>query len=86
MRASARVTPFFGWNVVWGAFVLAIFGWGVGFYGPPIYLHAVIERTGWPLELVPIAVTVHFLVGAVAVANLSALYRRFSPPNHFSKA
>jgi MFS family permease len=73
---TSRV-PFFGWRVVWAAFVLAIFGWGVGFYGPPVYLHAVVERTGWPVSMVSIAVTVHFLIGAVVVANLPALYRRF---------
>jgi hypothetical protein len=70
-------TPFFGWRVVWSAFVLAVFGWGVGFYGPPVFLHAVGERTGWPLTLVSAAVTVHFLIGALVGANLPALYRRF---------
>jgi len=69
--------PFFGWRVVWGAFVLAVFGWGLGFYGPPIYLHTLVERNGWPVSLVSAAVTVHFLAGAVVVANLPALYRRF---------
>lgn len=68
---------FFGWRVVWSAFALAVFGWGIGFYGPSVYLHAVAERTGWPLTLVSNAVTVHFLVGAVVVARLPALYRRF---------
>jgi hypothetical protein len=68
---------FFGWRVVWSAFALAVFGWGVGFYGPPVYLHTVIQRTGWPLPLVSSAVTVHFLVGAIVIANLPALYRRF---------
>jgi hypothetical protein len=29
-------------------FVLAIFGWGVGFYGPPISCMRSSERTGWP--------------------------------------
>ncbi|HXD98993.1 MAG TPA: MFS transporter [Candidatus Acidoferrum sp.] len=72
--------PFLGWRVVWAAFVLAVFGWGVGFYGPPVYLHAVIERTGWALPLVSTAVTVHFLIGAVVVANLPALHRRFGLP------
>ncbi len=71
---------FFGWRVVWAAFVLAAFGWGVGFYGPPIYLHALVERNGWPVSLVSAAVTVHFLVGAVVVANLPALYRRYGVP------
>jgi hypothetical protein len=73
-------TRFFGWRVMWSAFVLAAFGWGVGFYGPPIYLHAVQARTGWPLPLVSSAVTVHFLVGALVVANLPRIYSRFGVP------
>jgi hypothetical protein len=68
---------FFGWRVVAAAFVVAIFGWGVGFYGPPIYLHEVQQARGWPVALVSAAVTVHFLVGALVVANLPALHRRF---------
>ncbi|MFC7538617.1 MFS transporter [Siccirubricoccus deserti] len=48
---------FFGWRVVWAAFTVAIFGWGVGFYGPPIFLHAVHEARGWPIALVSAAVT-----------------------------
>ena len=71
---------FFGWRAVAGAFVLAVFGWGLGFYGPPVYLHAVQEARGWSVVLVSAAVTVHFLVGAVVVANLPALYRRFGLP------
>lgn len=69
---------FYGWRVVAAAFVLAAFGWGLGFYGPPVYLHAVRETRGWSLTLVSTAVTVHFLFGAVVVANLPRLYRRFS--------
>jgi MFS family permease len=68
---------FYGWRVLVGAFVLAVCGWGMGFYGPPIYLHAVRAARGWPLALVSTAVTTHFLIGAVVVANLPALYRRF---------
>jgi hypothetical protein len=70
-------TTFFGWRVVAGAFVLAVFGWGLGFYGPPIYLHQVQEERGWSTVLVSTAVTVHFLVGAIVIANLPSLYRRF---------
>jgi MFS family permease len=76
----AARAPFFGWRVVWGAFVLATFGWGVGFYGPPVYLHAVVQRTGWSAALVSCAVTAHFLAGAIVVANLPRLYRRFGVP------
>lgn len=73
-------SSFFGWRVVWATFVLALLGSGAGFYGPPVYLHAVIGRTGWPLTLVSTAVTVHFLVGAFVTATLPVLYRRFGVP------
>lgn len=77
---SVSTASFFGRNVLAATFVLAIFGWGVGFYGPPIYLHSVVQRTGWSVPLVSSAVTVHFLVGTVVVANLPRLYRRFGLP------
>lgn len=62
------------------AFLLAIFGWGTGFYGPPVFLPAVIDRTGWSVEFVSIAVTVHFLFGAALIACLPTLYRRVGVP------
>ncbi len=71
---------FFGWKVLYATFVLAVFGWGVGFYGPPVFLHAVAQRTGWGVALVSGAVTLHFLCGTVVVANLPRLYRRFGVP------
>jgi MFS family permease len=80
MTAAAKQSSFYGWRVVAASFVLAVFGWGLGFYGPPIYLHAVEEARGWPLALVSTAVTVHFLVGAVFTANLPQLYGRFGVP------
>jgi MFS family permease len=78
--AAAKQDTFYGWRVVAAAFVLAVFGWGLGFYGPPIYLHAVEEARGWPLALVSSAVTLHFLVGAIFTANLPQLYARFGVP------
>jgi hypothetical protein len=66
-----------GWRIVGAAFVLAFFGWGLGFYGPPVYLHAVREARGFSLGVVSAAVTVHFLAGALVAANVPALYRRF---------
>ena len=40
---------FYGWRVVQAAFVLALFGWGLGFYGPPVFLSVMRESRGWPL-------------------------------------
>jgi len=74
--ASGMKTTFYGWHVVAAVFVLATFGWGLGFYGPPVYLHAVHELRGWSLNVVSTAVTVHFLFGAIVIANLPRLYRR----------
>ena len=74
---TQRSGTFYGWRVVAAAFVLAAFGWGMGFYGPPVFLSAIREARGWPLALVSTAVTVHFLVGAVVGARLPALHRRF---------
>ncbi|HTK02099.1 MAG TPA: MFS transporter, partial [Bordetella sp.] len=67
---------FFGTVAVRCAFLLAVFGWGAGFYGPSIYLAEVAARTGWPLTLISAAVTVHFLFGALVAANLPRLHDR----------
>lgn len=68
---------FFGWRVVGAAFAIAVLSWGVGFYGPPIFLGALHESHGWPLTLVSAAITLHFLLGAALVARLAPLHRRF---------
>ncbi|ARP93906.1 MFS transporter [Bordetella genomosp. 13] len=79
MKATAP-SGFFGHRVLAATFVLAVFGWGVGFYGPPIFLHAVVARTQWAVPLVSAAVTVHFVAGALVVANLPRLYRAWGTP------
>src|SRR5205085_6875974 len=80
MTTNARSGLFYGWRVVAAAFTLAVFGWGLGFYGPPVFLHAVREARGWSLALVSTAVTAHFLIGAIVVANLPKLHRGFGVP------
>ena len=71
---------FYGWRVAAAAFVVAVFGWGVGFYGPPVYLEAVRQARGWSITLVSGAVTVHFLAGVGVIAGLPVLHRRFGLP------
>ena len=75
-----RPSRFYGWNVVAAAFVVAVFGWGTGFYGPPVYLEIVRQSRGWPIALVSGAVTLHFLVGLALIPKLPALYRRLGLP------
>ena len=70
---------FFGWQVVGAAFVLAVLTWGINFYGPSVYLHALHAREGWPLSLISAAITLHFLASAALVVWLPALFARFGP-------
>jgi hypothetical protein len=74
--AAIAAPGFFGPWVVRASFVMALFGWGVGVYGPSIYLHNAVQRTGWPLTLVSAAVTLHYLFGALVVTRLPSLHQR----------
>ena len=74
--AALSSSRFYGWRVVAAAFVLAIFGWGIGFYGPPVFLSVLTSERGWSLALVSSAITVHYLTGALVAGNLPALNRR----------
>lgn len=81
VATSVSTTPgFYGWRVVAAAFTVAVFGWGTGFYGPPVYLEVVRQSRGWPIGLISGAMTLHFLVGLALIPNLPALYRRFGLP------
>lgn len=77
MTREKRLRRFYGWRVTHAAFVLGVFGWGLGFFGLPIFLSVIRESRGWSLLLISAAVSLHFLVGAVTGANLPALHRRF---------
>jgi len=79
MPASAPFPPqaFHGWRVVAAAFILAIFAWGIGFYGVGIFIATLAESRGWPIGGLSAAVTFHFLVSAGLVALLPDWHRRF---------
>ncbi len=79
MARRGAAKGFFGWQVVGAAFVLAVLTWGINFYGPSVYLHALHAREGWPLSLISAAITLHFLASAALVARLPALHARFGP-------
>jgi predicted MFS family arabinose efflux permease len=68
---------YFGWKVAAAAFFVAGFGFGVGFYGPPIFLRTLHVERGWPIATISAAVTAHFLFGALFVAFLPEAHRRW---------
>jgi MFS family permease len=68
---------FFGWRVVAAAFLIAVFAWGLGFYGPSVYVHELVRTRGWPVATVSGAVTVHFLFSALLILYLADAHERF---------
>jgi MFS family permease len=67
---------FFGWKVVWVAFLVAVFAWGVGFYGPSVFLLTLHATHGWSIFTISAAITVHFFFSAVIVTYLPEIHRR----------
>ena len=79
---DVSTTPRFrGWSVVWVAFAVAVFAWGVGFYGPSVFLQTLHATRGWPISTISAAITAHFLLSAVIVAYLPEVHRRLGMAN-----
>lgn len=55
---------YWGWLVVAAAFLVGMFGFGLGFYGPGIYLVALKARHGWSTEELSLALTAYYVLGA----------------------
>jgi len=56
--------PYHGWLVVAAAFLVALYGFGLGFYGPGIYLVALKALHGWPVRELSSAITTYYVFGA----------------------
>jgi MFS family permease len=67
---------FFGWSVAWAAFTLAVFAWGIGFYGPSVFLQTLHMSRGWSISEISAAITFHFLLSALVIAYLPDLHRK----------
>jgi predicted MFS family arabinose efflux permease len=77
-ESSARYQ---GWRIVVVCFLVATFGWGLGFYGQSVYLAELHRLHGWPTSLISSATTFFYLFGAVLVAFVSEAVRSFGPRN-----
>src|SRR5712692_654056 len=70
--------PYHGWLVVAAAFLIALFGFGLGFYGPGIYLVALRERYGWSAADIASAITAYYVLGATLIFFfVGALFDRY---------
>src|SRR5947209_14722752 len=64
VHSGAAAKLYRGWLVIAAAFLVAMFGFGLGFYGPGIYLVALKARHGWSIEGLSSAITVYYVLGA----------------------
>ncbi len=86
--SSSRDTPvdetsirYDGWRIVVVCFLLATFGWGLGFYGQSVYVAEFHRLNGWPTSLISSATTFFYLSGALLVVFVSEAMRSFGPRN-----
>src|SRR5260370_9106739 len=81
MNAWRWKTPapmvYHGWRVVGAAFLIALFGWGIGFYGPGIYLVALQQRHCWSTAEISSAITAYYLLGATLILFAGDVFERF---------
>jgi MFS family permease len=70
-----------GWRIVAVCFLLATFGWGLGFYGQSVYVAELHRSHGWPASLISSGTTFFYLFGAALVAFVSEAIRAFGPRN-----
>lgn len=65
--------------MVLACFVMAIFAWGLGFYGQGIYLAELQRAKGWPTWLISTATTLYYLSGSLLVVYVSDILNRLGP-------
>src|SRR3979490_1607080 len=70
-----------GWRIVLVCFLLATFGWGLGFYGQSVYVAELQRLHGWPASLISLGTTFFYLSGAALVAFVSEAIKAFGPRN-----
>src|SRR6202158_1653864 len=87
MDASAQIAidetsiRYDGWRIVAVCFLVATFGWGLGFYGQSVYLAELHRLHGWPASLISSGTPFFYLFGAVLVVFVSEAVRTFGPRN-----
>jgi MFS family permease len=68
-----------GWRIVVVCFLLATFGWGLGFYGQSVYVAELQLQHGWPASLISSGTTFFYLFGALLVVFVGEAVRKFGP-------
>jgi MFS family permease len=64
ITTSPRPGLYHGWLIVAAAFLVAVFGWGLGFYGLGIYLVALRDQHAWPAADIASGITGYYILSA----------------------
>src|SRR5499433_2514653 len=70
---------FYGWNVGGATFVMALFSFGLGFYGLSVYVATLQRVHGWSAAAVSAPVTAYYVAGALLTMVIGGAYERFGP-------
>ena len=70
-----------GWRIVAVCFMVATFGWGLGFYGQSVYVAELHRLHGWPASLISAGTTFFYLFGALLVVFVAEAIKAFGPRN-----
>ncbi|WP_439395265.1 MFS transporter [Bradyrhizobium sp. PMVTL-01] len=68
-----------GWRIVAVCFLLATFGWGLGFYGQSVYVAELQRARGWSASLISSGTTFFYLFGALLVVFVGEAVRKYGP-------
>ena len=74
-----RSRIFYGWWVVGCAFLLALWGWGLGFYGLAVYLVSLRATRFWSTADISTAFTAYYFLGATLTIFSGDVFRRVGP-------
>ena len=72
-RKSVR---YHGWWVVFCCFVIALYGWGFGFYGLSLYLVALQKLHSWSPATISTVITFYYVVGAFLVMQVGDVIQK----------
>jgi MFS family permease len=70
---------FYGWKIVIVCFLIALFSFGIGFYGVGIYLVALQALHGWSTSLIASAITAYYLLSGTLILFMGEAFDRFGP-------
>ena len=73
---APKSVRYHGWWVVFCCFVIALYGWGFGFYGLSLYLVALQKLHGWSPATISTVVTFYYVAGAFLVMQVGDVIQK----------